>query len=75
MFIQLSDREKADMVLQQGTFLMTRELHGLKINLYAVEDFYVEVWYNPEPYYIQKIISFGGIVCLEPYLDLIKLPF
>ena len=47
-FILLPDHDKADIVWQQGTYLMYRDLNGLKINLYGVEDFYVEVWYNPE---------------------------
>ena len=72
-FIQLKEREKADITWQLGTFLMSRDTDGLKINLYGVDDFYVEVWYNPELNYIQKISAFRSVDCLEPYLDLIEL--
>ena len=61
------------MVWQQGTFLMTRFFNGLAINLYYVDNFYVEVWYNREENYIQQITSFKSLECLEPYLSLIDL--
>lgn len=72
-FIHLPEEEKLNITSHQGTFLMKRDHFGLMINLYGVDDFYVEVWYHPDLYYIQKITAFRSEKRLEPYLDQIEL--
>jgi hypothetical protein len=74
-FKELPPREKADITNQHGTYLMYRDLYGLKIKLYSIDDFFVEVWYHPELCYIQKIGAFKSMDRLEPYLDQIELSF
>ena len=45
------------------------------INLYHVNKFYVEVWYNPEEVKINNIRRFKSKSSLEPYLDIIQINY
>lgn len=73
-FNQLSDKGKANAVWN-GALVGDREDRHYKILLYAVGDFYVEVFYNAPGNVIEKFRSFLSMGPLEPYLEKIKLPF
>ncbi len=72
-FIALNVNEKVDAVWNQATYLMSRKTETGSVNLYALEDFYVEVYYDQELNSIEDIRSFKSVHCLEPYLDVIEL--
>jgi len=54
-FDSLTMFEKADIVFQKETYLNTREYYNQNINLYLVNDLYVEVWYKPGENQISEI--------------------
>ena len=47
-FIALDINTKADTVWNHATYLMTRQTEAGSVNLYALEDFYVEIYYDQE---------------------------
>lgn len=72
-FNALSDSGKAQTALEHGINLKTRKDEGFIINLYSLNNFYVEVWYNENSNRIDRIISFNSIDQLGPYIDDIDL--
>ncbi len=67
-FNVLTDIEKANMVLDNGTFMLKRHDEEHVINLYTLADFYVELYYDQKSNRIIKIRSFKSTEPLEPYL-------
>jgi hypothetical protein len=47
-FYQLNYNEQADLLLNQGTFLQSREEGNFIIDLYELQDLLVEVYYQRE---------------------------
>ncbi|TSJ38912.1 hypothetical protein FO440_20660 [Mucilaginibacter corticis] len=70
-FNALSDAEKADAVWQ-GTFLADREENGLAVQLYTVNSFYVEVFYDQLENKLVRFHAFSSKNFLVPYLAHIK---
>jgi len=70
-FNVLTDTEKAKAVWQ-GSFLADREENGLTVQLYAVSNFYVELFYDPLANKILSFRSFTTKDLLTPYLAHIK---
>ena len=66
-FNTLADDEKANAVWQ-GSFLADREEDGLKIQLYAVDNFFVELFYDATENKITAFRSFNSKRLLAPYL-------
>jgi len=63
--------EQADCLWSNGTFLANRVNDGMKVQLHALSNFYVEVVYKSEENKIIEFKSFKTVKGLEPYLDLI----
>ena len=72
-YIGLEADKKASLLWEYGTYLMSRYYHQGTVNLYSLEDFYVEVYYNERNNCIEDLQSFRSIDCLEPYLKLIQI--
>ena len=70
-FNALTEAQKADAVWQ-GSFLADREENGLTVQLYAVNSFYVELFYDPVANKILSFRSFTSKHLLTPYLAHIK---
>lgn len=70
-FHALNETEKADAVWH-GTFLADREDAGLRIQLYSLGSFYVEVFYDPLMNKITDFRAFNSNHLLVPYLAQIK---
>lgn len=70
----LPQSEQADILLEQGVFLeMIRQTSKLEVELYALEGFYVEVFFDrktDEPLYLK---AFRNLKLLEPYLTIIDI--
>jgi hypothetical protein len=70
-FNLLSDDEKAAAVWA-GTFLGDREENGLRVQLYGVGAFYVEVFYDGLANRILRFRAFKTYDLLAPYLGHIR---
>ncbi|MDB5141071.1 MAG: hypothetical protein JWR12_2987 [Mucilaginibacter sp.] len=70
-FNSLNANEKADAVWT-GIFLTDREDNGLKVQLYSLNDFFVEVFYDPVANKILRFRAFKSYELLQPYLAHIK---
>lgn len=46
-FENLTLNEKAKVIIKEGVFLSKSKFHNLEITLYRVEDFFIEIWYEP----------------------------
>ena len=71
-YIPLSTDEKAQILWEQGIFVMNRFEGDLAVNLYMLSDFYVEAWYNQKSNKIVKLRPFRSLNVLEIYLNQIK---
>jgi hypothetical protein len=72
---KMSLDRKINVLYEQGTFVMAIRYYGYKVNLYLLEDFYLEVFVNHKQGAVEKI------TLLDPshsrmkfYSDQIKLP-
>ncbi len=71
IFESLDSTEKLDQTYFQGVFLTERTVVEFIIELYALNNFFVEIWYgglNEGETPFVKIKSFKSIKLLEPYL-------
>lgn len=71
----LSLKDKVQLLYQQGNFVVSIRYYGYKINLYLLDNYYVEVFYN------HKLDKIEKIELLDPshsrmkfYTDQISLP-
>jgi len=68
-FRQLSIKQKSEYVFQEGDYVGLREYYNHRINLYSLFDFFVEVWYIPAEYKIEKIEILESEKTLDLYID------
>ena len=47
----------AELLRNDGTYLLTMEFNGLKVSLYSLEEEFYEVYYNPAKNGIEKVIQ------------------
>ena len=70
----LPQSEQADILLEHGVYLdMFRQTSKLEVELYALEGFYVEVYFDrksEEPLFLK---AFKNMKYLEPYLTIIDI--
>ena len=67
-FASLSDEDKNKYLFSNGTLLYSRQEPKFIICLYAVEGFYVEVFYHIKSNEINYMRSFTCSSYLDPYL-------
>ena len=67
-FKKLTIDQQAKFVKIKGRYLSIRENRHFLIDLYCLDDFFVELWYSPNSVGINQIRSFKDIGQLEPYL-------
>lgn len=72
-FNKLTHDEQAWYIWNHASHLHVREVNGYRVNLFALYDFYIEVWYFVYDNSIKKIRAFESSDLLAPYLDLIKI--
>jgi hypothetical protein len=64
-----ADQKTAVLVKEQGIYLTTRTSDKFLIELYAIENFFVEIWYlDGEGKVDIKTEIHDDISCLDPYL-------
>lgn len=67
-FPNLTLAEKGNLVFNEGNYLAVRQYYGYFINLYLVEDTFVEVWYQREENKIEKIEILDDMKKLDLYI-------
>ncbi len=72
-FKKLTIDQQANYVKRFGKYLSIRENRHFLIDLYCIDDFFVELWYSPNSAGINQIKAFRGIEKLDPYLKNIDL--
>ena len=68
-FNKLSDKGKCFHIKNTGTYLATRKESGCWINLYEVNGFFTEVWFQLTDNKIVYVSSFKSLVEVEKYLE------
>lgn len=71
-FAELPLREQAQYLWDRGNFLLSRSDDTFTFSLYAVDDFFVEVWYDLEQQ-ISQVIVLEHLSSLEAYLRTVSL--
>lgn len=71
-FIGMNEPEQAEAVWN-GVFIADREDKKYRIILYAIDEFYVEVFYDKKSNEIKRFRPFATLQLLNPYLDKIDL--
>lgn len=64
-------RERADLILKKGQYLLTTDFYGASVKLYHLKMRYVEIYYHPITRKIMRV-SFASPVDLEKHLKGIK---
>jgi len=71
----LSIPEKAKVLYQEGSFIVSIWYYRHKVNLYLIDNYYVEVFYNPKLDVVEKIEMLDARHSrMKFYSDQIKLP-
>ncbi|WP_428329680.1 hypothetical protein [Mucilaginibacter sp.] len=69
-FNAMDDNGQAEAVFKEGIYVDDREDSGLKIQLYRLNSFYVEVFYDAIANRITRYRSFSALAQLAPYVKL-----
>lgn len=74
-FNALPLKEKISLLFQRGNFIVAIRYYGYKINLYLLNNFYVEVFYNHKQDMIERIELLPAFhTRMKFYSDQIQLP-
>lgn len=73
-FKELPPEKRYEYVLKEGKYIAGRSEGKFTINLYAINGFYCEVFYDLGLSALGELVPFKNIEGLEPYMDLIKVP-
>ena len=65
--------EKCELIAVDGRFLSYRYVENMKIYLYAVSDFFIEISFSPYHHKIMSVDAFNNIDLLDPYLEFISI--
>ena len=69
-FNVMDERAQAEAVFTEGVYVDDRDEEGLKVQLYRLDSFYVEVFYDPVGNEIMRYRSFKSPGQLAPYVKL-----
>lgn len=74
-FRRFSFDKQIQVLYERGSFVMSIRYYGYKVNLYLLDSFYVEVFYNHKHDLIEKIVPLDTTHSRTKfYVDQIKLP-
>jgi len=71
-FNVLNFDEKAWHVWHHATYMIVRQNKQYRVNLYHLNGYYIQLWYNVKLNKIDKIAATESIMVLNPYLPLIS---
>lgn len=71
-FAKMTDDEKTVMIMEKGKFVSKGKFLGLEVDLYKIEDSFVEIWYD---LFLDKItrIEYLQNKSVNPYLKYLKI--
>jgi len=69
-FNGMNETAQAEAVFKEGVYIDGRDEDGLKVQLYRLDGFYVEVYYDPQGNKITRYRSFKSSGQLAPYVKL-----
>ena len=72
-FMSLPLHVQEEILINRGIFLFDRKAVGIKVLLYQLNGYYVEVFYDTATAQVCLIKSFAETEGLEPYLDKISI--
>ena len=72
-FIALSKEEKKIILFKEGAPIATRRIPGLKVFLFQLPDFYVEIHCAIESKEIKEFMMYRDAEYLTPYLNSIQI--
>ena len=74
-FEELTLDDKINLLYERGTFVMAIRYYGYKVNLYLLDNYYLEVFVNHKLCLIEKIVPLNHMHSrMKFYSDQIKLP-
>ena len=73
-FNSLDFDEKAWHVWHHATFLIVRQNKSFRGNLYHLNNYYIQLWYNVKKNKIEKIAATQSKKVMNAYLNMIVLP-
>ena len=74
-FEELTLDDKISLLYERGTFVMAIRYYGYKINLYLLDNYYLEVFVNHKLALIEKIVPLDHMHSrMKFYSDQIQLP-
>ena len=74
-FEELTLDDKISLLYERGTFVMAIRYYGYKINLYLLDNYYLEVFVNHKFSLIEKIVPLDHLHSrMKFYSDQIQLP-
>ena len=71
-FNTLDFDEQAWHVWHHATFLIVRQNKSYRVNLYFLNDYYIQLWYHVKKNRIEKIAATPSKRVIDPYLSLIE---
>ena len=71
-FNTLDFDEKAWHVWHHATYLIVRQNKIYRVNLYHLNDYYIQLWYNVKKNRIEKIAGTPSLKVMDAYLKLIE---
>ena len=69
-FNEMDEYAQSEAVFRVGFYVDDRDEDGLKVQLYRLDSFYVEVYYDPKENKITRYRSFESPGQLVPYVKL-----
>ncbi|MFN5324164.1 MAG: hypothetical protein ACK5C5_04525 [Bacteroidota bacterium] len=72
-FNLLSNDEKSWHLWHGAEFLMAYRTDSHRVNLFHLNNYYIELWYNTTENRIDKIFAFRSLELLDPFLRYIEL--
>jgi hypothetical protein len=70
-FNGMDETAQAEAVFSEGVYVDDRDDSGLKVQLYRLDNFYVEVYYDPKENKITRYRSFKSSGQLAPYVKIL----
>lgn len=65
--------EKCEFIAAEGKFLSYRYIDNMKIYLYAINNFFVEISFSPYHHKIMSVDAFNNLNLLNPYLEFVNI--
>lgn len=72
-FNQKTFEQKCEVIALEGRYLSYRYIENMKIYLYAMEDYFIEISFSPYHHRIISIDAFNNIDLLNPYLEFVNI--